>query len=149
VEKLVDAPNFVGGVLGVLGVSVVEYMEWESPSPFTSPSANWRNAEPTPLREIKYKAWDAARLWREVTVCFIKRFRCLHIAKPSSWSTLEFEQPIVNFLCAQMIYLSERNSTFIKCNARKCCINLGDRNPHALWMSCLTIALHSWRKEAT
>lgn len=93
----------------MLGVSVVEYMVCESPSPFTSPSANCRNAEPTPLREITYRACDAAKLWRDVTVCFMSRFRCLHLATPSSLSTLEFEHPIV-FVYS---YLSEGNSTFI------------------------------------
>jgi len=78
----------LGGVVGVSG----GYSPLLPSLP--SPSANCRKAAPTPLRETTNCACEAAKWWRDVTVCFIRRFLCLHRATPSSLSTLELEHPI-------------------------------------------------------
>lgn len=62
----------------------------------TSPSANCRKAEPTPLRDITNWACDKAKACRAITACFIRRFLALHLATPSSFSIFEFVHPILN-----------------------------------------------------
>ena len=91
------APSERVGVLGVVGVS--GYEEWCVSPSFTSPSANCRKAEPIPLRDITNWACEAAKLWRDATVSFISFFLCLHLATPSSLSTLELEHPILKAPC--------------------------------------------------
>lgn len=98
-----DGDGMVGGgggaaaeaeeAAGVVGVSG-GYIICDSTVSLTSPSANCLNAEPTPLRDTIYCACEAANECLEVTVCFIRRFRCLHLATPSSFSTFELVHPI-------------------------------------------------------
>jgi hypothetical protein len=86
------ARSNLGGVVGISGRN--EAAEVNNAGSFTSPSANCLNAEPAPFNATTYWAWEAAKACRLYTACFKKRFRALHLATTSSFSTFEFEHPI-------------------------------------------------------